>query len=222
LAVQAAPYAGGVTRWFIAGLGGFGVMFVHFLLTVAIAAIMYARGEYAAATVRQFGRRLAGERGEDSVRLAGQAIHGVALGVIVTALVQSALGGIGLAVAGVPLAAVLTLVMFILCIAQLGPVPVLLPAVIWLYWNDDAGWGTFLLLWSAVDGILDNFLRPVLIRRGADLPLLLIFAGVIGGLIAFGLVGIFVGPVVLAVAFTLLQAWMAEESATAGPAFDDR
>ena len=82
------------------------------------------------------------------------------------------------------------------------------PAVAWVYWSGETGWGTFLLLWSLVVVTMDNFLRPVLIKRGADLPLLLIFAGVIGGLLAFGLIGIFVGPVVLAVAYTLLGEWI--------------
>ena len=215
LAAKAAPYAGSVTKWFVAEVGSFGMVFVQFLLTIVIAAVIYANGEGAAAGVRRFGRRLAGPRGEDSVRLAGQAIRGVALGVVVTALAQSVAGGIGLAVAGVPFAAILTAVMFMLAIAQLGPVLVLGPAVIWVYWSDNAGWGTFLLIWTVAVGTMDNFLRPFLIKKGADLPLLLIFAGVIGGLMAFGLIGIFVGPVVLAVAYTLLEAWVSEEQ---GPA----
>ena len=120
-----------------------------------------------------------------------------------------AAGGIGLAIAGVPFAGVLTAVMFALCIAQVGPILVLLAATAWGYVNLGVGWGIFLLVWSLVVGLLDNFLRPMLIRRGADLPLLLIFAGVVGGLVAFGIVGIFVGPVVLAVAYTLLDDWVA-------------
>jgi predicted PurR-regulated permease PerM len=135
--------------------------------------------------------------------------------VVVTAVVQSGLGGIGLAIAGVPFAGLLTAVMLLLCIAQVGPSPVLVPAVIWLYWNGEAAWGTFLLVWSVVVVTMDNVLRPILIQRGANLPLLLIFAGVIGGLLAFGLVGIFVGPVVLAVAYTLLKAWINDRSTEA-------
>ena len=88
--------------------------------------------------------------------------------------------------------------------------PVLLAAAGWVLWGGATGWGVFLVVWAVVVGTLDNFLRPMLIRMGADLPLLLIFAGVIGGLLAFGLVGIFVGPVVLAVAYTLLLAWMGD------------
>jgi predicted PurR-regulated permease PerM len=205
------PYAGSATKWFVAEAGNVGFLFVQFLLTLVLAALMYASGEAVALAVGRFGRRLAGERGENAVGLAGQAIRGVALGVIVTAVVQSGLGGLGLAIAGVPFAGPLTAVMFFLCIAQIGPSPVLVPAVIWLYWSGEPAWGTFLLVLSLIVITLDNVLRPILIKRGADLPLLLIFAGVIGGLLAFGLVGVFVGPVVLAVAYTLLQAWIDDE-----------
>jgi predicted PurR-regulated permease PerM len=210
LMAKAAPYAGGAAAWFVSALGGFGVLFVQFVLTVIIAVILYGSGEHAASLVRRFGRRLAGERGEQSVLLAGQAIRSVALGVVVTAVGQSVLGGLGLALAGVPLAAVLTAVMFMLCIAQLGPLPVLVPAVFWLYWSGESVWGTVLVVWSVLLSTVDSVVRPLLIRRGAHLPLLLLLAGVIGGLIAFGLVGVFLGPVVLAVAYTLLLSWMAE------------
>lgn len=207
---QVTPYAADTGKWVLAQVGGLGGMLVQFLLIVTIAAIMYSGGEPAARLVRRFGRRLAGARGENSVILAGQAIRGVALGVGVTALVQTVLGGLGLALAGVPFAALLSAVMLLLCIAQVGPVLVLLPAAGWLFWMGDTGWAVFLVVWSVIVGSLDNFLRPMLIRRGADLPLLLIFAGVIGGMLGFGLIGIFVGPVVLAITWTLLQAWIAD------------
>jgi len=158
----------------------------------------------------RIGRLLAGGRGEEVVLLAGQAIRAVALGVVVTAVVQSVLAGLGLFVAGIPFAGFLTAVSLLLCIAQLGPILVLVPAVIWLFWTGQPAWGTALLVWSIPVVTLDNVLRPILIRKGADLPLLLIFAGVIGGLIAFGMVGLFIGPVVLAVAYTLLNDWVAE------------
>ena len=218
LAAQAAPYVGNVTRWFVAQVGSVGLVFVEFLLTVVISAILYLHGESAAAGFRRFAHRLAGARGENVVHLAGQAIRGVALGVVVTAIAQAVLGGIGLVIAGVPFPAILTAVMFMLNIAQLGPILVLVPSVVWLYWSGSSGWGTFLLVWTIVVGTMDNFLRPILIKRGADLPLLLIFAGVIGGLMAFGLIGIFVGPVVLAVAYTLLKAWVQGEDAESEPA----
>jgi predicted PurR-regulated permease PerM len=210
LTTQAAPYARTAIQWFAGQAGGLGLTLLHFLLTLMIAAILYATGETAASGVRRFARRLAADRGDSSVVLAGQAIRAVALGVVVTAIVQSVAAGIGLAVSGIPYASVLTAIIFVLCIAQLGPILVLAPAVAWLYWSGDAVWGTVLLAWTVLVGALDNVLRPVLIRRGADLPLLLIFAGVIGGLISLGIIGLFVGPVVLAVTYRLLEAWIAD------------
>jgi predicted PurR-regulated permease PerM len=209
---QAQPYIRTGAAWLAHRAGSFAVLLVQFGLIVVLTAVLYAGGEAWAAWIRGFARRLADEQGDRMVVLAGQAIRGVALGVVVTALVQSILGGIGLAIVGVPFAGVLTAIMFALCIAQLGPIIVLLGATAWAFYYLGVGWATFLLVWSLVVGTLDNFLRPVLIRRGADLPLLLIFAGVIGGLIAFGIVGIFVGPVVLAVAYTLLDSWIAADS----------
>ncbi|HJS59487.1 MAG TPA: AI-2E family transporter YdiK [Vicinamibacteria bacterium] len=217
LAREAAPYAGSAMRWFLAEAGTFGALLLQFLLTVIVSAILYANGERAADRVRRFARRLAGERGDLVVQLAGQAIRGVALGVGVTALTQAVLGGIGLALTGVPFASILTAIMFILSVAQVGPLPVLGAGVAWLFWHGQLGHGGVLLAWTLVVLVLDNVLRPLLIRRGADLPLLLIFAGVIGGLVAFGLVGIFVGPVVLAVAHTLLDAWVDEGAAETAP-----
>ena len=214
------PYAGDLTKWFVAQVGNIGVLLLQFLLTVVIAAVMYGNGEGAASLVRRFAQRLAGERGADVVTLAGGAIRGVALGVGGTALVQAVLGGLGVALVGVPFAALLTAVMFMLCIAQVGPMPVLLGAAGWAFYNGSTGWAIFLVVWALVLGTVDNFIRPVLIKMGADLPLLLIFAGVIGGLFAFGLVGIFVGPLMLAVGYTLLEAWMDDE-APAGPEFRD-
>jgi len=207
-----APYASDAAHYLLAALGGVGLLTIQFLLTMLITVIMYTNGETAREGLLRFGRRLAGDRGEHSVTLAGQAIRAVALGVVVTALVQTILAGLGLAVAGVPFAGLLTAAILILCIAQIGPLIVLIPAVIWLYWKDQTGWATALLIWSVGVGMLDNILRPMLIRRGADLPLLLIFAGVIGGLLAFGIIGLFVGPVVLAVSYTALGEWMAEGS----------
>ena len=210
LVTRFGPYAADVAKWIGAEAGNFGLVAIQMLLTVVIAAILYSNGEAAARGVIAFGRRLAGDRGEEVVRLAGQAVRGVALGIVVTALAQTVLAGIGLAFAGVPFAALLTALILVLCIAQVGPLVVLVPAIIWLYWTGASGWATALLIWSVGVGMLDNFLRPMLIRRGADLPLLLIFAGVLGGLLAFGIIGLFVGPVVLAVTYRLLERWVAD------------
>ena len=209
-----APHAASLAQVIAGGLGtvglGLGLLSIEFLLTVIIATIMYINGEAARSSLIRFGRRLAGDRGEAVVILAGQAIRAVALGVVVTALLQTVLAGIGLAVAGVPFAGFLTALILVLCIAQIGPLLVLAPAVIWLFWTDQTGWGVMLAVWTVIVGAMDNVVRPILIRRGADLPLLLIFAGVIGGLLAFGIIGLFVGPVALAVTYTLLNDWVNE------------
>jgi predicted PurR-regulated permease PerM len=203
------PYARALGAWFLAEVGSFGKLFVQFVLTVVAAAILWAYGDDAGGWMLRFGARLGGERGEAAIRLAGMAIRSVARGVIVTALVQTAVGGIGLWIARVPFASVLTALMFLLAVAQIGAALVLIVPVIWLYWSGSPGMGTFLLVVTVIAATLDNFLRPFLIKQGAaELPLLLIFIGVIGGLVSFGLIGIFVGPVVLAVTHTLLNAWV--------------
>ena len=204
------PYLRNVAGWMVAQAGSFGMMLVHFILTLILTALLYSNGEAAADMIRKLARRIAEERGESSVVLACMSIRAVAQGVIITALVQSILAGLGLAVVGIPYASLLTALIFMLTIAQLGPGPVMIPVTIWLFWSGNTGWGTAMLVWSVIVMGMDNFLRPILIRRNANLPLLLIFAGVIGGLIAFGIIGLFIGPVLLAVCYTLMIAWISE------------
>ncbi len=204
------PYATQILNWIWGRIGSVGILLVHLLLTLIISVILYLRGEIAAGAVIRFARRLSGDRGEFAVRLGGQAIRAVALGIVVTAVVQSLMGGLGLWLAGVPYAAFLTAMMLMLCIAQVGPSLPLIIGAGWLYWQGDHLWSVGLVIWTIVVSTLDNVIRPVLIKRGAHLPLLLILCGVIGGMFAFGLVGLFVGPVILAVTYTLLQAWVDE------------
>ena len=208
LSALVTPYARTIINGFLAQAGSIATMLLQFLLTVIIAAVIYAGGETAASGIRSFARRLAGPQGEEVAVLAAKAIRSVALGIIVTAVIQTAIGGLGLIISGVPAAPVLTAVVFMLCLAQLGPILVMVPSVIWLYWKGDPLWGTVLLIFTIFAGGIDNFIRPILIKKGADLPLIMIFAGVIGGLIAFGIIGLFIGPVVLAVTYTLLKAWV--------------
>jgi len=204
------PYIGTTTTWFVGQAAHIGRFMMHCGLMLLFSALLYWQGEKVAYGVRYFATRLAARRGDAAVLLAGQAIRAVALGVVVTALVQAVLGGIGLAISGVPYATLLTVVMIFSCLVQLGPLIVLIPCIIWLYWTGDTTWGTVLLVWSCVVGTMDNFIRPMLIRMGADLPMVLILTGVIGGLIAFGMIGLFIGPVLLAVSWRLFDAWVRE------------
>ena len=203
------PYALSAATWAIAATGGFGRALVLIGLTVILVGILYAQGETAARGVLAFAHRLGGETAQRTILLAGQAVRSVALGVVVTALVQSLCAGVGLWLCGVPHPGVLTAVAFVMGVAQIGPFLVLVPSIAWLYWTGSTGWATVLLVWSVPVIVLDNVLRPIFIRRGVQLPLLLIIAGVIGGLISFGMVGLFVGPVILAATYTLAKDWVA-------------
>jgi predicted PurR-regulated permease PerM len=214
LATRAAPYLTPVVSWIASRAGAFGTFLLHLLLTLLLCGVLYVTGETAALGVRRFARRLQGPAGDHLVLLAAGSIRAVALGIVVTAIVQTALGTIGLVVAGAPYVAIFAAVMFVFCIAQLGPALPMLAAVGWLYLAGAPTAAIGLFVWTVIVGLLDNVLRPMLIRRGADLPLLLVMAGVIGGLISLGLVGLFVGPVVLAVAYTEMSAWIAEQDAT--------
>lgn len=211
LAARIGPYAGQATLWFVHSAGGAGKIAVEVILTVILAAVLYSTGEKAAHGVIRFIRRLAGRRGEHAIILAAAAIRSVALGVVVTAIAQTILAGIGLAVSGIPAAGILTAFAFVLCIAQIGPGVVLFAATAWLFYTGSTLWGAVLLVWSLFVVVLDNVLRPFLIKRGANLPLPLIFAGVIGGMVAFGIVGIFIGPAILAVTHALLSDWVGQQ-----------
>jgi predicted PurR-regulated permease PerM len=207
------PHVQTALQWFAAKAGSLGTMLIQFLLTTVIAAILFAKGEVVRDGILRFATRLAGRHGHDVAILAAQTIRGVVLGVVGTALIQTAVGGLGLLVTGVPAAALLSAVMLFFCLAQLGPILVMIPPVAWLYWSGSGGRGTTLLVFAVVAGTLDNFVRPILIKRGANVPIVLIFSGVIGGLIAFGIVGLFIGPVVLTVAYTLLASWVSQAPA---------
>jgi predicted PurR-regulated permease PerM len=207
------PYVQAALQWFAVKAGSVGMMLLQFLLTAIISAIMLANGESVRDALLRFAQRLAGPQGREAALQAARAIRGVVLGVVVTALMQAAIGGGGLFLTGLPAAGLLTAIMLFLCLAQLGPMLVLVPAVIWLYWSGGTIAGTTLLVITVITGALDNVVRPWLIKRGANLPLVLIFAGVIGGLLAFGIIGLFIGPVVLTVAYTLLAAWVSDGEA---------
>lgn len=205
------PYAMIGTQWLLSRAGAAGALLIHLLLTVVIAGILYSRGELALSMVARFAARLAGDRGAAAVRLTGLSIRAVALGIVVTSAVQAALGGLGLYVTGVPGAAFLTALILILCLAQIGSAIPLFGAAVWLFRRGDEVAAIELAVWTLLIIGLDKVLRPLLIKRGVDLPILLILTGVLGGLVAFGIVGLFIGPVILAVTFTLMQAWIAQE-----------
>lgn len=209
------PYVRSTAALVVSITGGFAMIAVHFLLIIIIVPILYTNGEAAARGMLMFAWRIGRERAENSMRLAAHAVRGVALGVVVTALIQSVLAGVGLLLTGVPRAGLLAAILFVMCVAQLGPLLVLVPAIIWLFASGQQVMGAVLILFTLGAVISDNVLKPILIRRGVELPLLLIIAGVIGGMLSFGVMGLFIGPVLLAVTYTLLVEWV--RSDPAGP-----
>lgn len=208
IVTMAKPYTARLAQWFLGEVGNMGLMVVQFLLTVLLTGVLFAQGEAASGWARRFAERLAGDTGEQSVHLVAQSIRSVALGIVVTAVVQTMVGAMGLVVAGVPYAGILSAMMLIMCVAQIGPGLVLFPAVVWMYGWNDPFWATVLLVFSVIATTFDNLLRPMLIGRTLATPMILILAGVIGGLFAFGLVGLFLGPTILAVSHALMTAWI--------------
>ncbi|XOD70079.1 MAG: AI-2E family transporter YdiK [Sodalis sp. (in: enterobacteria)] len=204
------PYIGKAASWLLGQMAHLGTLLLHCGLMILFSVLLYLRGERVGIAVRHFAIRIGADRGDSSVLLAAQAIRAIAFGVVLTAVVQAVFAGIALAITGIPLATMLTIAIFVLCIAQLGPLPVLIPAISWLYWSNNPTYGTILLVWSFFVTTLDNILRPIFIRSGADLPMLLVLCGVFGGLLAFGMIGLFVGPVVLAVSWRLIFTWIQE------------
>ena len=155
-------------------------------------------------------KRLAGERGDHLLReVAGGTIRGVVYGILGTAMAQGLVAWVGFSIAGVPAAVLLGLMTFIISVIPMGPPLIWIPASIWVFQNGSVGEGIFMLLWGAL-GIssIDNFIRPLIISQGNKMPFVLIFMGVLGGGLAFGLIGIFLGPTLLAVTFRLGEEWL--------------
>jgi predicted PurR-regulated permease PerM len=209
-AASVKPHISDAVVWLSRHLGTLGGVTLDFVLMLALVVVYYQHGEVLAERIQKFARRVGGARGAESAVLACQAMRAVAAGVIVTALVEAILSGLGLWVAGIPAAGVLTSVIFLMCVMQLGVMPVLVPAVLWLLYQDHFGWAVALGAWTVLMSTGDSLLRSWLIQRNAQLSFMLVLGGVLGGLLAFGIAGIFIGPVLLAVAQRIADSWMDE------------
>jgi predicted PurR-regulated permease PerM len=205
------PYLGTAALWLSQHVGTLGSIAVDLGLTLLLVVVFFLHGETLEKWTLRMARRVGGAYGAESAVLAGQAMRAVAAGVVVTALVESILSGFGLWLVGIPAAGVLTSIMFVLCIVQIGPLPVLVPAALWLLIHQQVGWGIALAVWALLMSVGEGIMRPWLIQRGAQLPFTLVLLGVIGGLLAFGVAGIIIGPMLLAVGQRLMVRWMTEE-----------
>ena len=207
LAPHLKPLAGPILA--IAGSAGTGTL--KFLASVVIAGFLLRPGPQLVATTRSMLTRIVPERSADFLALAGATIRTVVQGVIGVAVLQSLLAGIGLKIAGVPHAGVLAFAVLVLAIVQIGSAPVLLPVIIWTWMVKDVGSAVLITIYLVLVGLADNALKPLLMGRGLSTPVLVIFMGVLGGTLAHGIVGLFVGPIILAVAWELLMAWGRDE-----------
>jgi predicted PurR-regulated permease PerM len=202
------PYAAVAARWMVIQVGLVGSFAVQLILLIIICGLLFAKGESAVQLVTGLALRVSPENGANIVHLTGQSIRAIALGVVVTAVVQASLGAAGIWIAGIPFAGVLSALLLLMCLVQIGPLLPMLGCVAYLFMHDARLPAILLLVWTIGVSVLDNILRPILIRRAIALPMVLILTGVIGGLLALGPVGLFIGPVILAVTYHLLIAWI--------------
>ncbi len=202
-----------LSGWLLATVANAGLGMLEFVIAVVIAGVFLAQAEGGGRAAYAVATRLAGARGPGLVRLAESTIRNVARGVLGTAMIQALLAGIGLIAAGVPAAGLLAFVCLILCTVQIGPGLVLIPSMIYLFMNADTMTAVLFTAWSIPVMLIDNVLKPYLMRRGADVPTVIILIGVVGGLLAYGLIGVFLGPVVISLGFELLRAWVHGEHA---------
>ena len=202
------PYFGQVGNWLLARSAQIGSGVLELTLSLVFVFFFYRDGPRLSAFVLRLLHRLMGDRGEYYLELVAATVQRVVNGVIGTAAAQAVLALIGFLIAGVPGAIVLGLVTFMLSLIPMGPPLAWIPATGWLVWKGEYGMAVFLGIWGTfvISGV-DNVLKPYLISRGGNLPLVIVLLGVFGGLLAFGFIGLFIGPTLLAVGYSLLLDW---------------
>jgi predicted PurR-regulated permease PerM len=207
IAVQLKPYTGSVLG--MAGSAGTGIL--KFFVSVILMGFLFAPALSLANSLKRLAGHVDPERGGEFVELAGKTIRSVSRGVIGISLLQSFAAGVGLWVAGVPGASLITFGVLIFGIIQIGPSIILIPVIIWSWMTMETSAAALFTAYMIPVNLLDNILRPIIMGRGLTTPILVTFIGVIGGTIAHGLIGLFLGPIVLAVAWELLAAWIRED-----------
>jgi len=215
------PYSEALREALVDAAGALGQSVLQIILSLVVATFFWVSGDTLAATLRDILRRLGGETVGAALDVAGGAVRSVAYGVVGTAVIQAVIMGIGLAVAGVPGAVLLGFVTLLLALSQIGApliIVVWAGAAVWLFGQDQQGWGVFMIFWGLVVTVIDNFIKPLLIGAGVAMPLSLTILGVFGGFVAFGFLGLFIGPTLVAIGFTLLEAWRGAPAAASGSA----
>ncbi len=202
-----------VGTWLLMAGLKLGAGLLELALSILITFFLLRNGKRVAAQLNNSIERIGGERGRHLLQLAGATVRGVVNGILGTALAQGLMAGVGFLIAGIPGAALLALLTFFLSVVPVGPPLVWLPAALWLFHQGRTGWGIFMLIWGLGVNTIDNFIKPWLISRGGDMPFILILFGVLGGALAFGFIGVFIGPTLLAVLYRLIAEWAAASRA---------
>jgi len=195
-------------RWLVGAAAGVGLDVLLFALAIVVAGLLQAQAEAGRRFALAVAVRLAGARGPELADLCKATVRSVTRGILGVALIQSLLAGVGLLAAGVPGAGLLAMLCLLLALVQVTPLLVLLPAAAYLFSLGGMVVFVVFLIWSLFVGVLDNILKPILLGRGIDVPMLVIFVGAIGGMLASGIIGLFLGSVVLAVSYKLFLAWL--------------
>jgi predicted PurR-regulated permease PerM len=208
--LEAAPYLRPVGSKLLSMSQSVAIGLLEFIGSIVIAGFLYAPGPRILDFIRVLLRRILGHESQEMVQLIGSTIRNVARGVVGIALLQSLLAGIGFVVAGVPAAGLLTFLALLLGVVQIGPSILLIPVIIWSWMTMEPVSALLFTAYLIPVGLADNILRPLVMARGLATPMPVILVGVIGGMIAYGISGLFVGPIVLAVLWALVQEWAAD------------
>ncbi|MEA3276529.1 MAG: AI-2E family transporter [Pseudomonadota bacterium] len=203
-----APQLKGVGTWLLSTAAGAGFGILQFVIAIIIAGFLLAGAERGAKAAYSIATRLAGDKGADFAELAEATVRSVTRGILGVSLIQSLLAGLGFMVMGIPGAGLWALLCLLLSVIQIGIVPITLPIVIYVFSTADTVPAVVFLIWSIFVGTLDNILKPILLGRGVEVPMAVIFIGAIGGFITSGIIGLFVGSVVLVLGYKLFLAWL--------------
>jgi predicted PurR-regulated permease PerM len=212
LLVEFSPQLKDALLWLAGAGAGAGIAVLQSLLSIVIAGVMLASATGGAAMATSISRRLMGPGGDNFVQMASATVRSVAVGIVGVALIQAGLIGIGMLAVGVPHAAIWTIAALFLAILQLPPIVVVLPVVIFMFPHLSTPVAIIFTIWELVASGSDTFLKPILLARGVEVPMLVIFLGAIGGFMASGFIGLFIGAVVLSLGYELSRNWVIGEA----------
>jgi predicted PurR-regulated permease PerM len=206
--VKVAPYLKDVGVWLVSTVGDLGFGLLTFIVAIFVAGALLPNGRRAAELARKVAFLVAGKRGPEMAELAASSVRSVTRGVLGVAVIQSLLAGLGMLVIGVPAAGLWTLMILILAVMQLPPMIILVPVILYVFSTSSTLVAILFAIWTGLVGLSDNVLKPLLMGHGSSVPMLILFMGSLGGFMAGGILGLFVGAVILSLGYTVFMAWV--------------